>query len=145
MAALSALMVLALLIQRLTLIKFRQFCQQSGLAVPRVSSNRPTLTPSWTTVQRAFNLAGISYDLVGLSVSAPKNSLSSLAFRFLEQSSKWIRGMYCAQNLNQYVDAIKRSHVKFRAWLDKLTKQEPECWNSVNRRPRLKGGAENPI
>lgn len=145
MAALSVLMVLALLIQRLTLIKFRQFLKQNSLAIPRLSSNRPTTTPSWTTVQRAFNLAGISYDLVGQSVSAPRNPLSSLASSFLEQSSKWIRGMYCAKNLNQYAAAIKRSHGKFLTWLDKLNKQEPECWNSVNRRPRPKGGQENPI
>ena len=124
---------------------FRQFFRQNALAVPRMSSNRPTLTPSWTTVQRAFNLAGISYDLVGQSVSAPRSVFSSLASCFLEQSSKWIRGMYCAEILNQYVAAIRRGHVKFRTWLDKLTKQEPECWNSVNRRPRPNGGLKNPI
>lgn len=51
MVALSALMVLALLIQRQILIKFRQFFKQNSLAVPRLSSNRSTLTPLWMTVQ----------------------------------------------------------------------------------------------
>ena len=137
MAAYSIMETLALLVRRLVSNNIRDIITRLRLKLPRLSHNRPTRSPHWSTIELGFKLAGLYFDLERNELRANDDEYFEppVALQILDEALDEVAKLFDSRHLSQYVEAIQRGHANFRAFIARLTKGDPVCYKSPLRQP----------
>lgn len=125
--ALCTLIALALLIQRLIMNDVRTYLKESGQAIGKLSSNRPTQTPAWDTLVRGFDDTNIRFSLALDRVKV--DDLDSFAIDFLRQSPSEVQELFSSKYLADYATPFVLGYLHTIQSKQGLRKEAPRSWH----------------